>query len=72
MSIRPYLIVISAKGVEVGWGELKPFGKAKELIEIDKARMGEVCKQQLHIRMQKSKSMKEHATFGILLVGKSK
>ncbi|KAG1169876.1 hypothetical protein G6F46_003049 [Rhizopus delemar] len=68
-SIRPDLIVICAKGVEVGCGELKPFGKAKELIEIDRARIGEVCKRQLHVRMWKSKSMKEHVTFGILLAG---
>ncbi|KAG1056594.1 hypothetical protein G6F43_001539 [Rhizopus delemar] len=68
-SIRPDLIVICAKGVEVGCGELKPFGKAKELIEIDRPRIGEVCKRQLHVRMWKSKSMKEHVTLGILLAG---
>ncbi|KAG2236823.1 hypothetical protein INT48_007007 [Thamnidium elegans] len=39
-SIRPDLAVICTKGVEVGCGELKLLGKAKKLIEIDKARIG--------------------------------
>ncbi|KAI8079462.1 hypothetical protein BDF21DRAFT_399529 [Thamnidium elegans] len=69
-SIRPDLAVICTKGVEVGCGELKLLGKAKKLIEIDKARIGEVRKRQLHIKMLDRKSMKEHVTFGIFLAVK--
>lgn len=69
---RPDIILVCKGGAEVGCGEIKPPGKVKELIDIDRARIAEICKRQLHIRMKEAKSTKEHVTFGIMLAGKTK
>ena len=61
--------MICYKGIEVGCGEVKPPKKSKELIDIDRARIAEICKRQLHLRLQISSSTKEHCTFGILVGG---
>lgn len=68
-NIRPDLTLITSKGYEVGCGEIKPFGKVRELVEMDRARIAEICKRQLHKRMKVSVSLDEHTTFGILLAG---
>ncbi|KAI9029968.1 hypothetical protein CLU79DRAFT_716010 [Phycomyces nitens] len=41
--------------------------KNKALVDIDRARIAEICKRQLHLRLQASSSTKEHCTFGILV-----
>ncbi|KAI8364909.1 hypothetical protein BD560DRAFT_332919, partial [Blakeslea trispora] len=69
VTTRPDIIMICHKGIEVGCGEVTPAKKAKELIEIDRARIAEICKRQLHLRLQVSSSPKEHCTFGILFGG---
>ncbi|KAG1054172.1 hypothetical protein G6F43_003799 [Rhizopus delemar] len=69
LTTRPDIIIICYKGIEVGCGEFKPPKKSKELIDIDRARIVEICKRQLHLRLQISSSTKEHCTFGILVGG---
>lgn len=66
---RPDIILVCKRGVEVGCGEIKPPGKVKELIDIDRARIAEICKRQLHVRMKAAKNKKEHVTFGLMLAG---
>lgn len=68
---RPDIILVCKRGVEVGCGEIKPPGKVKELIDIDRARIAEICKRQLHVRMKAAKNKKEHVTFGLMLAGKA-
>ncbi|KAG1140717.1 hypothetical protein G6F37_006898 [Rhizopus arrhizus] len=69
LTTRLDIIMICYKGIEVGCGEVKPPKKSKELIDIDRARIAEVCKRQLHLRLQISSSIKEHCTFGALIGG---
>lgn len=66
---RPDIIMIYHEGIEVGCGEVKPPKKSKELVDIDRARIAEICKRQLHLCLQISSSTKEHCTFGILVGG---
>lgn len=66
---RPDIIMICCEGIEVGCGEVKPPKKCRELIDIDRSRIAEICKRQLHLRLQTSSSTKEHCTFGILAGG---
>lgn len=53
----------------MGYGKVKPPKKSKELIDIDRARIAEICKRQLHLHLQVSSFTKEHSTFGILAEG---
>ncbi|KAL7319935.1 hypothetical protein PS15m_003010 [Mucor circinelloides] len=71
VTTRPDIIIICYKGIEVGCGEVRPPKKTKELIEIDRARIAEICKRQLHLlRLHVSSSTKEdYCTFGILFGG---
>jgi hypothetical protein len=41
-----------------------------ELINIDKAKVAELCKRQLHLRLKTAKLTKELVTFGITITGK--
>ncbi|GAA5800723.1 hypothetical protein HPULCUR_006159 [Helicostylum pulchrum] len=56
--------VLVANGHEVGCGEIKPPGTSFRLLEEDRARSAEILKQQLYVRMLKSKNPKEFVTFG--------
>lgn len=69
LTTRPDIIMICYEGIEVGCGEVKPPKKSKELIDIDRARIAEICKRQLHLRLQISSSTKEHCAFGIFVGG---
>ncbi|KAI9266237.1 hypothetical protein EDC94DRAFT_516012, partial [Helicostylum pulchrum] len=69
LAARTDITIICSEGVELGCGEVKPPKKSKELINIDRARIAEVCKRQLHLRLQSSVDTKEYCTFGILLAG---
>ncbi|KAL0077462.1 hypothetical protein J3Q64DRAFT_1702855 [Phycomyces blakesleeanus] len=69
LTTRPDIIIICYERVEVGCGEVKPPKKSRDLIDIDRARIAEICKRQLHLRLQTSSSTKEHCTFGILVGG---
>ncbi|KAI8328462.1 hypothetical protein EDC96DRAFT_580333 [Choanephora cucurbitarum] len=64
---RPDIIVFCSSGIEVGCGEIKPPQKSKELIDIDRARIAELCKRQLHMRLKTAKNKKQLRTFGILM-----
>lgn len=69
LTTRPDIIMICYEGIEVVCGEVNPPKKSKELIDIDRARIAEICKRQLHLRFQISSSTKEHCAFGILVGG---
>ncbi|CAO3693847.1 unnamed protein product [Rhizopus microsporus] len=69
LTTLPDIIIICCKGIEVGYGKVKPPKKSKELIDIDRARIAEICKRQLHLHLQVSSFTKEHSTFGILAEG---
>ncbi|CAO3641392.1 unnamed protein product [Mucor hiemalis] len=53
---RPDIIMIYLEDIEVGCGEVKPPKKSKELVDIDRARIAEICKHQLHLCLQISSS----------------
>lgn len=67
---RPDVIIICCSGIEVGCGEVKPPGKGNGLINKDRARIAEICKRQLHLRLKNATFGRELVTFGILLAGK--
>ncbi|KAI9249016.1 hypothetical protein BY458DRAFT_494213 [Sporodiniella umbellata] len=67
LTTRPDIIIICHEGIEVGCGEVKPPKKSKELIDTDRARIAEICKRQLYLRLKKSSCTKEHCAFGILI-----
>ncbi|KAG1237206.1 hypothetical protein G6F68_000879 [Rhizopus microsporus] len=52
LTTLPDIIIICCKGIEVGYGKVKPPKKSKELIDIDRARIAEICKRQLHLHLQ--------------------
>lgn len=62
-------MLITKNGQEIGCGEIKPPGTSESLVETDRARIAEIMKRQLHVRMMKSKDIKEHITFGIIFDG---
>ncbi|KAI8373495.1 hypothetical protein EDC96DRAFT_563056 [Choanephora cucurbitarum] len=66
---RPDVLLLSEDGVELGNGEVKPFGASPKEVEEDEARVPEMMKQQLHRRLVSSRSTKEHQAFGINFVG---
>lgn len=56
-----------SKGQEIGCGEIKTKGTSLSLLEEDRARIAEIMKRQLHVRIMKAKSEKEFITFGIFI-----
>ncbi|KAG1321650.1 hypothetical protein G6F62_010702 [Rhizopus arrhizus] len=66
---RPDVVIICCSGIEVGCGEVKPPGKGNGLINKDRARIAEICKRQLHLRLKNATFGRELVTFGILLAG---
>jgi hypothetical protein len=51
--------------------EAKPPGKTKELVDTERAQITEICKRQLHLRLQERKLKEEdQRTFGVLVGGK--
>ncbi|KAI8380277.1 hypothetical protein BD560DRAFT_457920 [Blakeslea trispora] len=67
---RPDVVVICNNGLEVGCGQAKPPKKSRELINVDRARIAELNKRQVHLRLKEAKSSKQLRTFGILVTGK--
>ncbi|KAI9020150.1 hypothetical protein CLU79DRAFT_690578, partial [Phycomyces nitens] len=61
--------VLVANGQEVGCGEIKFPGTTSQLSEEDRARIAEMLKRQLHVRIMKSKDPKEFVTFGMVFNG---
>lgn len=71
MATQPDLVILCDEGSEVGCGEIKSHNKSQELVDTDKARVGEICKRQIHLQMLENKGREEHVSFGIVLAGKS-
>jgi hypothetical protein len=67
---RPDCIIITYNGVEVGTIEIKPLDKCNELVSVDKCKVAEICKRQLHLRMRIARTTKEFVTFGMLVAGR--
>ena len=67
---RHDIIIITEDGTEIGTGELKPFNTTDQLVEVDRSRIAESCKRQLHQRLLNARSEKELKTYGILIHGK--
>ncbi|KAI9361478.1 hypothetical protein BD770DRAFT_383487 [Pilaira anomala] len=63
------MIIITEDGTEIGTGEIKPFKTCEQLIEIDRSRIVESCKRQLHQRLINARSTKELSTYGIFING---
>ncbi|KAL9536643.1 hypothetical protein MBANPS3_012489 [Mucor bainieri] len=66
---RHDMIFTNNEGLEIGTGEVKPPNTAIELIDIDRSRIAESLKKQLHRRLYTARSPKELCTFGILVYG---
>lgn len=54
--------------VEVGCGEIKPFNSDNQLNELDKYRISELCKRQLHGRMGKRNLRMNSSPLELLLL----
>ncbi|KAI9361487.1 hypothetical protein BD770DRAFT_24000 [Pilaira anomala] len=67
---RHDIIISTEDGTEIGTGEVKPYNTCDKLIEIDRSRIVESCKRQLHQRLVNARSTKELSTFGIFINGK--
>lgn len=67
---RHDMIITTEDGTEIGTGEIKPFNTTDQLVEVDRSRVAESCKRQLHQRLLNARSEKELKTYGILINGK--
>ncbi|CAO3644240.1 unnamed protein product [Mucor hiemalis] len=56
-------------GTEVGTGEVKPGQTPEKLSEIDRCRIAESCKRQLHQRLFSARSTKGLQTYGTMIRG---
>ncbi|KAF7720683.1 hypothetical protein EC973_006536 [Apophysomyces ossiformis] len=66
---RSDMLFTSQDGIEIANGEVKPPETNGALLDVDRARIAELCKRQLHMRIKESKSEKEFVTYGILIAG---
>jgi hypothetical protein len=66
---RPDFIITTIAGLEVACGEVKPPGTSEELLDIDRSRVQEHCKRQLHGRMYHAQSTKEFIVYGFMVAG---
>lgn len=66
---RHDFIIYTKDGTEVGTGEIKPYQASEALVEIDRCRIAESCKKQLHQRLLAARSKKELYTYGIMING---
>lgn len=67
---RHDFIIYAQNGTEIGTGEIKPYNASEELVDIDRCRIAESCKKQLHQRLLVARSDKELITYGIMISGK--
>lgn len=68
---RHDFIIYTSDGTEVGTGEVKPDHTSDALIDIDRCRIAESCKKQLHQRLISARSSKEQYTYGVMIAGNS-
>lgn len=68
---RSDMLFTTKSGIEVGNGEIKSANTCPKKLDVDRARIAELCKRQLHLRMMAARCDKELKTFGLFIHGES-